>query len=79
VRGWLNYVADQVVSSKSNSYDQMHMPDYVVANLRVSRLFPRYHGRLYVDADNLFNENYSYAVGLPAPGLMIRGGAEFGF
>jgi vitamin B12 transporter len=79
VRGWLNYVADQVVSAKNDPYDQMRMPDYVVANLRVSRLFPRLHGRLYVEADNLFNESYSYAVGLPAPGLMIYGGAEFGF
>ena len=79
VQGWLNYVADQVVSSKTNSYDQMRMPDYVVANLRVSRLFPQHYGRLYFEADNLFNESYSYAVGLPAPGLMIRGGAQFGF
>lgn len=79
VHAWVNYVADQVVSAKNNPYEQMRMPDYVVANLRLSRLFPKRHGRLYVEADNIFNESYSYAVGLPAPGVMIRGGAQFGF
>ncbi|MDE2166128.1 MAG: TonB-dependent receptor [Alphaproteobacteria bacterium] len=79
VHGWVSYFADQVVTSKTTPDIQMHMPDYAVVNLRVSRLFPERHARLYVEADNLFNAGYEYSPGLPGPGFMLIGGGEIGF
>lgn len=79
IHGWVSYFANQVVTSKTTPDIQMHLPDYLVANLRISWLAPERRARLYVEADNLFNKTYSYAPGLPAPGLTLIGGGEIGF
>lgn len=78
IHAWATYTADQVVSSRTTPVTQMHLPDYALFNLRLSRLFGP-HTRLYVEADNLFNKRYEFAPGLPGAGQMLIGGGEIGF
>jgi outer membrane receptor protein involved in Fe transport len=78
IHAWATYTADQVISSRTTPVTQMHLPNYALFNLRLSRLFGP-HTRLYVEADNLFNKRYEFAPGLPGAGQMLVGGGEIGF
>jgi outer membrane receptor protein involved in Fe transport len=57
----------------------MPLPSYLIANLEIQKSFPKYGADVYLRATNLFNRYYEYAVGFPAPGRAIFGGASFQF
>lgn len=63
------YVADRVNSSGSP------MPDYFVANLRVSRPFGDFIST-FVGVRNVFDRNYEQETGYPMPGRTILLGIE---
>lgn len=50
---------------------------YTLVNLRLAQTVTACRCTLYAGADNLFDENYEEAVGLPQSGRFIYGGIEF--
>ncbi len=50
---------------------------YTLVNLRLAQTVSACRCTLYAGADNLFDENYEEAVGLPQSGRFLYGGVEF--
>lgn len=50
--------------------------DYFLLNLRVGIQCPHRHGRLFIQADNVFDRRVSDLLGSPLPGRWLSGGIE---
>jgi outer membrane cobalamin receptor len=79
IYGSTSVYADQVVASPSNAAIQEELPNYVLVSLRIAKDFPQYGAEIYVRGTNLLNAQYVDAVGYPAAGRMIYGGATLRF
>jgi vitamin B12 transporter len=79
VHGSLSFASGQVVTANSGAFRQQDLPDYTLIDLRVTRFFPVYGMRLWVEANNLANQSYVFAPGSPAPGRTFFAGAAVSF
>jgi outer membrane receptor protein involved in Fe transport len=72
---WL-HVADSYSLSRSFPTTALKLPDYDVVDLTASQFFADGRGRVYLRAENVFDENYVESFGFPQPGRLIVVGAE---
>lgn len=77
--GWLahlsvNYLADQVITSRTTPVQRKSLDDSSVVDVKVSKEF--FDGRLalFVGADNVFNADNDIGDGFPLPGRFVFGG-----
>ena len=51
-------------------------PSYFVLNSKLGYLFPKERGKIFIQADNIFNKKYSDLLGSQMPGRWLSGGIE---
>ena len=51
-------------------------PSYFIMNCKFGYLLPKEKGKLFVQADNLFDQSYSDLLGSKMPGRWLSGGIE---
>jgi outer membrane cobalamin receptor len=67
-------VAGQLYYSRTDPSVFRELPDYVVANVRVSQALLSGKLRLHAGVDNLFDERYEEEYGSPRPTRVVYGG-----
>jgi len=70
------YVADQVFYSRTIPVEKKSLNDYTVVNLKLDQELLKGRLRLYLGADNLFDEDYEQSYGFPQAGRFIYGGIQ---
>jgi vitamin B12 transporter len=70
----LEHLADMYYYSRKLPLQKGKLDDFTVVNLRVTKDFMQGRLSCYIEADNLFDENYSESYGFPQAGRMVYGG-----
>jgi vitamin B12 transporter len=61
---------------KSTAINATLTPSYFILNAKIGYQLPKKFGRIFVQADNLFNKQYSDLLGSKMPGRWLSGGFE---
>ncbi len=69
-------MADQVFYSRTTPVEKKSLNDYTVVNLKLDQELLKGRLRLYLGADNLFDEDYEQSYGFPQAGRFIYGGIQ---
>ncbi len=75
------YVANSFVYSKQQiaTVEKLKLADYLLVNLKLSQKLFGSKLTLYAGVDNLLNREYEQSYGIPRPGRLVYGGAEYRF
>jgi vitamin B12 transporter len=61
---------------KSPAIDAVLTPSYFILNAKIGYQLPKKFGRLFIQADNMFDKQYSDLLGSKMPGRWLSGGFE---
>ena len=73
------HVSDQYYYSRREPLEKAKLGDYTLVSVKVGQRLLKDHLRLYLGADNIFDEDYEESYGVPQAGRFIYGGVEIAF
>jgi vitamin B12 transporter len=73
------HVADQYYYSRKSPLIKRELDDYTVVNVKLEQALLAGRWRLYLGADNLFDEDYEESYAFPQAGQTIYGGIDIYF
>lgn len=72
----MNGLYKERAEQKSSALNTAVAPSYALCNVKTGWLVPRVKGKLFLQADNLFNKKYTDLLGAEMPGRWLSGGIE---
>jgi len=72
----INGLYKERAAQKSAALNTQLMPSYALCNMKTALSLPHLRGKLFLQADNLFNKKYTDLLGSDMPGRWLSGGIE---